>query len=146
MQGTRTEGGAQVYNRGNSARAVLQCLKKGELVGILPDQNAADVFVPFFGLSTGTTNGPAVLHLRTGAPLVCTWCTRKPDGSFHILFEEPLEAVPGPDREQDVLAVMTEINRRLEAQIRRQPSQWLWLHDRWRASPHVFQNKMDSAQ
>lgn len=139
LQGTRQDGGTQVYLRGNSVKAVLQCLKRGELVGILPDQNAGDITAPFFGMPTGTTNGPAVIHLRTGAPIIFTWCTVGEDGKFHLHFEEPVVVPSSGNKEADEVSVMTLVNAHLEAQIRSQPTQWLWLHDRWRASPHVFE-------
>ena len=41
---------------------------------------------------------------------------------------------------------MTLINARLEAQIRRNPTQWLWLHDRWKASPGVFPDGEEQAR
>lgn len=135
---TREGNGAQVLYRGNSARAVLQCLKKNEIVGLLPDQNAADVFVPFLGQRTGTVDGPGIIHLKTGAPLLFGWCVRLPDNRFQITFEPPEVIKPTGDKSADVDRVMTLINARLEAQIRRNPTQWLWLHDRWKASPGVF--------
>ncbi len=139
LQGTRQDGGTQVYLRGNSVKAVLQCLKRGELVGILPDQNAGDITAPFFGMPTGTTNGPAVIHLRTGAPIIFTWCSVGDDGQFYLQFEEPVVVPSSGNKEADEVSVMTLVNAHLEAQIRSQPTQWLWLHDRWRASPHVFE-------
>ncbi|HLV81161.1 MAG TPA: lysophospholipid acyltransferase family protein [Chthonomonadaceae bacterium] len=138
---TREGNGANVFSRGNSARAILQCLKKNEIVGLLPDQNAADVFVPFFGHPTGTVDGPAVLHLKTGAPLLFSWCVRTPEDRFQITFEPPVWVAPEKERAVGVARVMTIINARLETQIRRHPTQWLWLHDRWRASPDVFQQR-----
>jgi KDO2-lipid IV(A) lauroyltransferase len=130
--------GAQVLYRGNSARAVLQSLKRNEFVAILSDQNAADVFVPFLGVRTGTVDGPAILHLKTGAPLVFSWCWRTADDRFHIKFEAPEVIESRGNRAQDIIQVMTLINARLEAQIREHPTQWLWLHDRWKATPEVF--------
>ncbi len=135
---TRQGTGAQVMYRGNSARAVLQCLKKNEIVGILPDQNAADVVVPFMGFPTGTVDGPGVIHLKTQAPLLFSWCIRTPGKGYRILFEPPEVVEPTGDKEADVAQVMTLINARLEAQVRQTPTQWLWLHDRWKASPGVF--------
>jgi KDO2-lipid IV(A) lauroyltransferase len=135
---TRTGGGAQVYNRGNSARAVLQCLKRKEIVGLLPDQNAGDVFVPFLGQRTGTVDGPAILHLRTGAPLLFSWCVRTPENRFRITYEPPVVVKSTGDRDADIADVMTLVNARLEAQIYQYPTQWLWLHDRWKSSPGVF--------
>lgn len=131
---TREGSGAQVLSRGNSARAVLQCLKRNEIVALLPDQNAADVFVPFLGRKTGTVDGPAVIHLKTGAPLLFSWCTRTPEDRFQIEFEPPVVVPATGDRAEDIRCVMTLINSRLEARIRAFPTQWLWLHDRWKAS------------
>ena len=138
MTEIRQGSGAQVLYRGSSARAILQSLKRNELVALLPDQNAADVFVPFLGVSTGTVDGPAILHLKTGAPLLFSWCTRTPDDRFRILFEAPVSVAPTADRAADIVRLTTIINARLEAQIRNCPTQWLWLHDRWKATPEVF--------
>jgi Kdo2-lipid IVA lauroyltransferase/acyltransferase len=137
---TRGSNGAKVLYRGNSARAVLQCLKKNEIVGILPDQNAADVFVPFLGVRTGTVDGPAIIHLKTAAPLLFTWCIRTPDGRFEIEFEPPVVIKPSAGKQADVEEVMTVINQRIGDRIRQNPTQWLWLHNRWKASPGVFED------
>ncbi len=138
LEETRRGSGANVLLRGNSARGVLQHLKLNELIGILPDQNAIDVFVPFMGYPTGTVDGPAVFHLKTQAPLVFSWCVRMPDNRYHITFEPPVVIPPSSDKQADIVQIMTLVNARLEAQIRRYPTQWLWLHDRWKASPGVF--------
>ena len=135
---TRAGYGVNVLYRGSSARTIYSLLKKNQMVGILPDQNAADVFVPFFGFPTGTVNGPAALHLMTKAPFLFVWCTRLPDGRFHIVAEPPVVFEATKDRAADIAAITTLINARLEAQIRAHPTQWLWLHDRWKASPGVF--------
>jgi KDO2-lipid IV(A) lauroyltransferase len=138
MTEVRQGSGAQVLYRGNSARGVLQSLKRNELVALLPDQNAADVFVPFLGVSTGTVDGPAILALKTGAPLLFSWCWRTPDDRFHITFEPPEIVETTGDRVSDIHRVTSLINARLETQIKRRPTQWLWLHDRWKATPGVF--------
>ena len=132
---TREGNGAQVLARGNSVKGILQSLKRGEIVALLPDQNAADVIVPFLGVPTGTVEGPAVLHLRTGAPLLFSWCTRTASGGFRICFEPAFEADSTGNQRADVATIMAEVNARLGAVIREQPTQWLWLHDRWKSSP-----------
>ena len=135
---TREGYGVNLLYRGSSARTIYALLKKNQMVGLLPDQNAADVFVPFFGFPTGTVNGPAALHLMTKAPILFVWCVRLPDGRFHIVAEPPVMFEATKNRDADIAAITALINARLEAQIRRNPTQWLWLHDRWKASPGVF--------
>ncbi|MCS6775505.1 MAG: lysophospholipid acyltransferase family protein [Chloroherpetonaceae bacterium] len=146
LRGTREKNGVQIVNRGGSAREILRALQQNTIVGILPDQNDADVFVPFFGLPTGTVDGPAQIHLRTGAPLLFAWCVRAPDNRFHVTLEPPEVIPPTGDRQADVERVMTLVNARLEAQIRRYPEQWLWLHHRWKASPGVFADGAEQAR
>ena len=135
---TRGKNGANVLYRGNSARAVLGCLKKREIVAILPDQNAADIYVPFLGVLTGTVDGPAIIHLKTRAPILFAWCVRTADGRFEITFDPPVLIESTGQKAVDIAKVMTEINDRLGQWIRRYPTQWLWLHNRWKASPGVF--------
>ncbi len=147
LRGTREGNGAQVFLRGaGSARAMLTCLKKNEVVVILPDQNAADIFVPFFGLPTGITDGPALIHLKTGAVILFTWCVRTPDNLFRLIFEPVYSYTSTSNKKADTEAIMTEFNARLEAQIRKYPTQWLWLHDRWKASPGVFAGGEEEAR
>jgi KDO2-lipid IV(A) lauroyltransferase len=45
---------------------------------------------------------------------------------------------PSGNKEADVATVTATINARLESRVRMHPTQWLWLHDRWKSSPGVF--------
>lgn len=131
----RELGGYRVIPRGQAARPVLQALKRNELVALLPDQNAGDVFVPFFGRLAGTVAGPALLALRSGAPLLPVFCTRQPDNTYLFEMLPPLVVQPSEDKERDVREIMARITALIEQQIRKHPSQWLWLHNRWKTRP-----------
>lgn len=124
--------GTRVISRGNAAKPILQLLKHNELVGILPDQNTAEHFVPFFGWPAGTVLGPGLLHRRTGAPLLPCYCVRLDRGHYRVVFEPVLEAYP--DRKVKGEGGMLAINQFLERAIRRYPEQWLWFHDRWKSA------------
>ncbi len=129
----RESGGYEILPRGKSAKMVLQRLRKGGAVAILPDQKSEDVFVPFFGRLTGTVAGPAVLALKTGAPIMPMFSIRAPDGTFDIEFWPEIEVVSTGDLEADSTRIMADITAKIEQIIRRYPEQWLWLHDRWKA-------------
>lgn len=131
----RERGGYRVIPRGQAARPVLQALKRNELVALLPDQNAGDVFVPFFGRLAGTVAGPALLALRSGAPLLPVFCTRQPDNTYLFEMLPPLRVQPSGDKERDVTEMMARITALIEQQVRKHPSQWLWLHNRWKTRP-----------
>lgn len=131
----RAQGGYQVFPKGQAVRATLQALKRNELVALLPDQNAGDVFVPFFGRLAGTVAGPALLALRTGAPILPVFCTRQPDNTYLFEILPPFTVQPSGNKEQDVTDAMARITAIIEQQVRKYPSQWLWLHNRWKTRP-----------
>lgn len=131
----RQKGGYQVIPKGRAVRAALQALKRNEFVALLPDQNAGDVFVPFFGRLAGTVAGPAVLALHTGAPIVCGFCTRQPGNNFLFEILPPFSVEPTGDKKRDITDIMARITSTIEQQIRKHPSQWLWLHNRWKTRP-----------
>ncbi len=136
----RERSGYRVFPRGNAARLVLKALRANEAVGILPDQNAGDVFVEFFGQKAGSVAGPAVFHLRTGAPLVPLFCVRLPNDHHRVEILPPMRFQPTGDTQADSQGVMQALHDVLEQYVRRYPDQWLWLHDRWKSARKRFEN------
>lgn len=128
----REQTGAVVLSRGNAMRGILQVLRANKPICLLPDQNAEEVFVPFFGKMAGSVQGPAVINDRTGAPVLAVYCMWVGPGKFRYIVEPMLQRVEGYE---DVPEGMTRaIARSLEARIREYPEQWLWIHDRWRSA------------
>ena len=109
-------------------RALLRALKRGEAIGILPDQvpSAGDgAWAPFFGRPAFTMTLPARLAERTGAAVyvLATW--RRPFGRGWDLELSKLDRVPTPEA----------INQALEAIIRRRPDQYVWSYNRYKGPP-----------
>lgn len=114
--------------------ALLRPLRDGRLLGLICDQFAAShgVLAPFFGRETPTVASPARLALATGAPIICGFCLRTGPMKFRLEAFDPIWPKPTGDREADILALTTEVNRRIEDIVRRYPEQYLWSHRRWR--------------
>lgn len=132
LRRAREHAGTKAIPRGNAAKPMLQCLRNNELIGILPDQNSDEIFIPFFGHPAGTVLGPGVLHERTGAPVLCCFCARVGVTKYRFWIEPPLIATGSYETKGE--AMMRTIHGSLETAIRAYPEQWLWFHDRWRSA------------
>lgn len=131
----RRKAGIEIVKRSEAIRGVLSALKRNRCVALLIDQDAHEdgVFVPFFGRLASTPRGPAVFHLRTGAPLVFANCVRLPGERYRIdLTHINTFGIANPD---ELTAHMTV---RLEEAIRETPEQWFWMHRRWKTPPPGF--------
>ncbi len=126
----------KVVNKGNAFRPLLRALSNKGAVGILPDQNSGDCFVPFFGMPAGTVLGPAKLAAATGAPIMPLFCTREPDDRYRIWFGNQITPDPNAKSlgESELLRMTREINLELEQGIRRVPGQYLWMHNRFKSA------------
>lgn len=132
MTRMREKAGLIVLSRGNAARAMLEAIRNKKLVAVLADQNCSESFVPFFGFPTGTVLGPAVMHKRTGAPLLPSYCVRTGPNRYKIIFHELL--TPDLTEEDPLIGLTKAMNQSLERIITEYPEQWLWLHDRWKSA------------
>ena len=119
-------------------RQMMRALKRGEAVGLLPDQvppQGMGVWADFFGTPAYTMTLAARLALHGGAPVLLAWCERLPDGrGFHLRLSRLAEPLPRDD-EAGQAAV---INRAMESLIRQCPQQYLWGYNRYkqpRAAP-----------
>lgn len=128
--------GMRVIERSRAPREGLRALRAGRVVAFVADQDArrAGVFVPFFGRLASTHRGPALLALRTGAPLFLGSALRVRGGGYRIRVEEV-----AVDREGEVDEVIDRwtaaFTARLEGAIAAAPEQYFWHHRRWKTRP-----------
>jgi KDO2-lipid IV(A) lauroyltransferase len=123
-----------------TARAMIRCFKQGRPLGILIDQDTKvqSVFVPFFGRLASTPRAAADLALRFGAPVMVGWARRRgaAPGAGHEIACREIAYDPRPvDEEAEVVRVTAACTAALEAAIRANPSEWVWMHERWKTQP-----------
>lgn len=107
-------------------------LAGGGRLGILMDQKLNDgIEASFFGLPAMTAPAAAALALRFDCPVVPAYAVRLGPARFRIVCEPPLPRPATGDRRADTVELTQRINDRLEAWVRQQPAEWLWVHRRW---------------
>jgi KDO2-lipid IV(A) lauroyltransferase len=134
--GLRHSSGAKVIPVEDIARGVLGALRRGEPVGILPDQNVKSdgVFVDFFGVPASTAAGAAAFAMRTGAPIVPCFMIRE-DGGHRMVIEPPAAFERTGDRQRDLEEPTRRVTAVIESYIRKYPDRYFWMHRRWKTRP-----------
>ncbi len=117
-------------------RQLLQALRQGEAVGLLPDQvppEGLGVWAPFFGREAYTMTLSARLARLPRTATLLAWGERLPWGRGYVVHVQPLQrALPEPLATDPVTAA-GQINRAMEALVRRCPQQYLWGYARYKA-------------
>jgi KDO2-lipid IV(A) lauroyltransferase len=116
-------------------RDVLSHLKKNGAVGFVLDQYVGPpvgVRVPLFGVPVGTAFVVATLAKRTGAVVLPVQNFRTPDGRWKVVIEEPLQWQSFEDQNYEIAANTALYNAVVEKHILSHPSQWLWIHRRFK--------------
>jgi KDO2-lipid IV(A) lauroyltransferase len=119
-------------------RQMMRALKRGEAVGLLPDQvppEGMGVWADFFGAPAYTMTLAARLAQQTGAPIVLAWCERLPAGrGFHLRLSRLAEPLPmqGEDADALQLAQAEVVNRAMQQLILQCPQQYLWGYNRYK--------------
>lgn len=115
-------------------RQLIRALRKGESVGLLPDQvppESQGVWVPFFGAPAYTMTLAARLAQQTEAAVLFALCERRPRGAgFAIHLRAMGEAMPLLRDDPTGALGASAISRELEALIRECPEQYLWGYNR----------------
>ncbi len=126
-------GNSVIYKKG-ALKRILGALKNNEVVGMLIDQSVLSsegVLADFLGKKDYTMKTPAIIARKTGSPVVPLFIRRVKDGHVIDIGEEIM-----PDRSEDGdLAVFNDtvhFSGAVEDYIRKNPSEWLWIHKRWK--------------
>jgi lauroyl/myristoyl acyltransferase len=134
LQSLRAHSGCLYFERRTDAAALkAQLAQPGFMLGLLVDQRAAkgSLPLPFFGRDCLTNTAPAVFARRYHAALHTAICYRVGLARWRIEVGPEISTLSnGVPRQTE--EIMRDVNRALEAAVRRDPANWFWVHDRWR--------------
>jgi KDO2-lipid IV(A) lauroyltransferase len=116
----------------DDVRTLVSALKANEPVWYAPDQSyrkKGAEMVPFFGIPAATNTATSRLARMTGAAVLPYFPERLPNGrGYRMVIHPALEDFPSKDAQADA----RRFNEIVEAQVRRVPEQYLWLHRRFK--------------
>jgi KDO2-lipid IV(A) lauroyltransferase len=112
---------------------LLDTLRQGRVVGLLADRDLVGngIEVELFGEKTTLPAGPALLALRSGAPLMTCAIYQRPRGRYHAVLRPPFDSARTGRLRQDVQRLTEEIALSLEGLIRPAPEQWHLFQPNW---------------
>jgi len=122
--------GNMVVRKGVDIKNIFRLLRSGKSLGLLADQNAgaSGELVDFFGRPASTATGPYRFAQKTGAVVLPAFIHRK-NGPYQELY---LEEIMEIKEDESIIPYMERYNALLEKHIRQSPSQWFWMHKRWK--------------
>lgn len=112
-------------------RTLFKALKRGEAIGLLPDQVPAHgegEWAEFFGRPAYTMTLAGRLLQSSGARVLLSYVVRRPHGEGYDIHFAPLEL-------KSDMTIPRQINIALEKIIRTCPEQYMWSYNRYKAPP-----------
>jgi Kdo2-lipid IVA lauroyltransferase/acyltransferase len=130
-------GNSIIYKKG-ALKSILKTLKNKGVVAILMDQAvipSEGYVTDFLGRGAWTTKTPALIARKTGAAVLPAFIHRTEKGHKITIFPK-IELSPGDDMEKAVKEDTKNFSRAIEEYIKEHPSEWLWIHRRWKRVKH----------
>jgi KDO2-lipid IV(A) lauroyltransferase len=145
-EGRQRTGNVKPYFRREGVKQIMSGLRQGEILHLSPDMDFGpeeSIFVPFMGVNAATV--PSLSRFaRLGRAQVLTLVTRMTPEGYEIELEEAWREFPSDDLRADTLRM----NELLEKAVRRSPSQYYWVHKRFKTRPEgeksVYKNAVIS--
>ncbi|TXH99627.1 MAG: hypothetical protein E6Q76_19535 [Rhizobium sp.] len=133
LRGRKRNGATLVPTSTGGVKSLLQALRHGQMVGILPDHDPPEhsgEFAPLFGLTAHTTTLVSKLAGRSEVPVYFIYAERLSWGrGFRYHMRKAPDGIG--DRAQGLIA----LNQGVEEVIRHLPEQYWWGYKRYRRQP-----------
>ena len=119
----------QIKKGTSGVRELLKLYKKGYSIALMLDQRVSEgIKSKFFNQDAFTTTIPAQFVKKFNCKIVPIYIERFNDINFDIKIEKPLEFLKDTSTEE----ITRDLNIWLERMILKNPSKWIWSHNRWK--------------
>ena len=137
----RERRGMKNITRVGSYEKLIETLQNGECLILMIDQDTKvkSAFVDFMGKQAYTPLGASRLALETGAAVVPMVMTRKADDNYRFIIYPELPIVETGNLEADLVENTQRQTKIIEEMVREFPTQWVWMHERWRTTPEMVE-------
>lgn len=137
MMENRRRRGAEAIERGKDTLKVVRNLKSGGLVAMLIDQDTKvkSVFVDFMGMPASTPIGAALFALRTGAKVIPIGIHLDENHIQQLRIYPEVKIHVSGNEEEDLWINTQALSKATEKLIEADPTQWVWMHERWKTQP-----------
>lgn len=134
--------GGEIYSRQEGLRTIVRKMKQTCIpFYYLPDQDMDEknsVYVPFFAHSVCATLDTLPKLVQLTNALIIPVATYREGNHFVVELSEAWDNYPS----HDVVADVTTMNRYIETMILKHPSQYLWMHKRFKTQPNLPRGKL----
>ena len=111
----------------------INYIKNNFSIALMIDQRVSEgKKLPFFEHMALTTTMPAQIALKFNLDIVPIYINRKSNNNFKIEVYEPIKNFKTENAEINKLNISIKLNKILEDMISKDPSQWIWTHNRWK--------------
>jgi len=119
----------QIKKGRSGTRELLKSFNNKNSIALMIDQRVSEGEKSnFFGQDAFTTTIPAQLVKKFGCKIVPIHIERYNDFYFKMKVEEPINY----NKDSTIDEITLSLNKLLEKMILKNPSQWIWSHNRWK--------------
>jgi KDO2-lipid IV(A) lauroyltransferase len=144
LRSFRERTGQQLIPKTGGFDQMVEVLRSNRALSFLADQDAGQrgLFVDFFGRPASTHKAIALLAIEHQAPVIVGVARRiGPGFRYEFFCEEVIDPAELEGTADDVRLLTQRYTSALERLIRQDPTQYLWLHRRWKHQPQAPRKK-----
>lgn len=138
LYAVREKQGQHIIDKKGASAIMPSLIAQGATIGFIADQDAGKkgIFVDFFGRKASTYKSIALMAITENLPLAVGVC-RQEFGKFFFEIECGRVITPQQwaDKEDPLRWLTQEFSWEMERLIRKDPTQYWWLHRRWKHRP-----------
>jgi Kdo2-lipid IVA lauroyltransferase/acyltransferase len=139
----RERRGQIILSKRGVTTTALDVLQRKGVLGFIADQNAGPkgMFVPFFGRLASTYKSIGLLAIQHNVPVIVGYARRRGDifafdlGVQDIIYPEDWMNYPRDQYKDELHYLTTRYTKAIEDIVRADPTQYLWIHRRWKTRP-----------